>query len=878
MSFSDILIPRKEVLRKEGIQGIIDLENLRSKKRKTIETSPEEFLNLTFPTGDVKTVLENLHQRFNSSEPTAGLFLLEGFKGSGKSHLELLIYHLFTNSRLGQEWLKKNNLECILPENAIVTIHKFTDFPMDSLWTLVFEKLNASTLLEKDSLPNLDKLREALNGKQLVLILDEVELGFDSIPNKHQKAQNLSFLQMLSEEANRSENASVTIFASVYDANNEPGATLKRVPRIDIKFSEPQDRKRVVLHRLFSNYGLHDKAKVETVVQSYVNQWKRNDVLIDEKYIDEFKESYPFSPELMDMLMNRVLRKNFQGNRGPLGLLGRVVRNNHKIANVLTAAHLNLNDKGISNLLIDLDPNQVFIQCAQNDLNDLQERVLANEIVSATLIATLSSTGNIKGIKDYELARQIINPDVDYNDYTTTLFALEKYGAFFQHTEDNYFFDTQEKPYAKVEYKSLRIDDGKALEFALDRWSKYVFNDASAVVLRDLKIVKSQLMQLDKNSPRIVLSPNRLQDNEREELYKGLENQNLVILLEPRSDSFSVFTNQDIIKWAKLSLAAADLKTSASSYDRKRQYERIEIENAKYIDDAFRKAGLSYVIIRVENGKLKFELESLSKAYTRQDVIDYLKQNVYPRQVFEEHILKGIELRKESKGDWILNLNIKQILDIYRKTLGFPVLLAYTNLIHAIKILCVEKKIGLSHSRKSFCGSNPTYSESEWSDVIIVEPFFDEREAKSTTVPSGKESVEDSATAKFESEEETTSDVSDLIEIQNIYTTNLNSTGGLRQEIASKLNNIEDAVIRKVRFTIYFNKSKVELNTLPVSLRGQLTGQSDVYFELAITKNGAFSKSQVEQMAEQLTSFPGASYKAELGIEIKKSEVIDERQ
>ena len=190
----------------------------------------------------------------------------------------------------------------------------------------------------------------------------------------------------------------------------------------------------------------------------------------------------------------------------------------------------------------------------------------------------------------------------------------------------------------------------------------------------------------------------------------------------------------------------------------------------------------------------------------------------------------------------------------------------------------LKKKIGLSHSRKSFCGSNPTYSESEWSDVIIVEPFFDEREAKSTTVPSGKESVEDSATAKFESEEETTSDVSDLIEIQNIYTTNLNSTGGLRQEIASKLNNIEDAVIRKVRFTIYFNKSKVELNTLPVSLRGQLTGQSDVYFELAITKNGAFSKSQVEQMAEQLTSFPGASYKAELGIEIKKSEVIDERQ
>ncbi len=94
MSFSDILKPRNEVLKGAAIQGIIDLENLRNNKRKNLESSPKDFFDFTFPTSDIKYVLAKLHERFNSSSQTEGLFLLEGFKGSGKSHLEFLIYYL----------------------------------------------------------------------------------------------------------------------------------------------------------------------------------------------------------------------------------------------------------------------------------------------------------------------------------------------------------------------------------------------------------------------------------------------------------------------------------------------------------------------------------------------------------------------------------------------------------------------------------------------------------------------------------------------------------------------------------------------------------------------------------------------------------------
>ena len=116
MSFSTILKPRNEVLKGDGIQGIIDLENLRNNKRKTLESSPKEFFDLTYPTSDIKYVLAKLDERFNSSSQTAGLFLLEGFKGSGKSHLELLIYYLLSSPEFANQWLKKYNIKCTAAE------------------------------------------------------------------------------------------------------------------------------------------------------------------------------------------------------------------------------------------------------------------------------------------------------------------------------------------------------------------------------------------------------------------------------------------------------------------------------------------------------------------------------------------------------------------------------------------------------------------------------------------------------------------------------------------------------------------------------------------------------------------------------------------
>ena len=727
MSFSDIVLPRPEVLKKDGIEGVIDIENLKDTKKKSVESRPEDFFDLTYPTADVKLVLENLHQRFNSSERSAGLYLLEGFKGTGKSHLELFVYHLFTNRIFADAWLVKHKLTCKLPNDAVVVIHKFTDFPLDSIWHFVFSKLGLASSTDPRKVPNLDELRSALSGRKLVLIFDELEMGIQSIANDHIRKQNILFLQQLSEESNRTDGASVTLFASVYDANIEPGDTLKRVQRIDVKFSEPVDRQNVILHRLFLNAQSLDRAKIENVILSYANHWKKTGIDVDEKYLDRFRKCYPFSPELIDMFLHRVLRQNFQGNRGPLGLLANAVRNTYKKVDVITAAHVDITDIGIRNRLTDLDPGQHILNCAQADLRDLQSLLFAPEIVSITLSATLTSSGSIRGINEPELNRQAIKPGDDYNVYQATLQALDKLGAYFQHSEGNYFFDTQEKPYAKVEYGALRIDAHDAREYSLNRWKTYVFGDSNAVIYRDSAQVRAALSQIDKNSLRFVLAPHRLEDVQRSLIYHGAEIRNQIVLLEPKSDTFNALDNPDLVKWAQLAKSAFELMGTTTDAERKRQYDRIGNENIRYIDEAFRKAGLYYVLIHASNNgeqSLQLELEPIGSAANRGDVLTQLQQNVFPRQRFEDHIIEC--LQDDKLKSVIIDKTIGEIKALYKKTLGFPVFTAETILTQAFTQLCKDKRIGLKNSRSRHCGSTPSYSGSEWNDVLVVEAFPEE--------------------------------------------------------------------------------------------------------------------------------------------------------
>lgn len=57
-------------------------------------------------------VIETIRRHFSDDRDAAGLFLFEGLKGSGKSHLLLLAYHLFLNPGAAQDWLGEECMPC----------------------------------------------------------------------------------------------------------------------------------------------------------------------------------------------------------------------------------------------------------------------------------------------------------------------------------------------------------------------------------------------------------------------------------------------------------------------------------------------------------------------------------------------------------------------------------------------------------------------------------------------------------------------------------------------------------------------------------------------------------------------------------------------
>jgi hypothetical protein len=183
-----------------------------------------------------------------------------------------MIYHLFKNHQIALEWLNENELSCKIPLDAVVIINKFTDDPHDSIWNMIFEALGTKAKKGRTH-PKLAEFEKALGYRKIILIFDELEQGIKVIGDPALQAQNIAFLQMLSEFSNRSKR--VTMFASIYSAQEEPGSTFKRVPRCVVQFDNAKDQSRIILHRLFENYKKFDKASILPVLDSYVQLLKQ---------------------------------------------------------------------------------------------------------------------------------------------------------------------------------------------------------------------------------------------------------------------------------------------------------------------------------------------------------------------------------------------------------------------------------------------------------------------------------------------------------------------------------------------------------------------------------------------------------------------------
>ena len=584
------------------VDSVIDLEKIRSGPKNCMEGNPEVFFSLTYPSSDISAMLRALSRRYGpkrSETGEAGVFLAESVKGLGKSHALLTAYHLFSQPEHASLWMQSLGFPWTKPKDPVVIVEKFTDqtLPFDSLWTALGHELDADW--DSAHPPPLDRFREALSERPLILIFDELERGIANITDPARKSQNLSFLQMVSEEANR--NPQVTLFAAIYDGTNDPGAILKRVPRLELRFRSPDDRAAIVRHRLFADAESYDETAADALIQSYSNIWKRLGVDTSDEYLSRLKNAYPFLPELIELIFERITESSgFQGTRGALGLLAAMLDASPSGSFLLTAAHCKLTDNACADRLQDLDPSATLINCAASNLRDLSGQPYAESLASAVLLTSLAPMGRMRGVSREELVRHVVALGCDPNQFESSLQAFRTYGSFFHEREGRFFFDLEENEYAKVALATIHIQDEIARDEIQKIWKQDLFGDMKQTVFfSDPDKTRLALDAVSKNMPRYVLSPRRLSDIERHGLYFGAEQRNRILLFEPRDDKVNHFNNPDLLAFAKKSLAAADLVLSAASAERRNRYEAIAGKERKNVRDTIRTSGLMYVKIEM---------------------------------------------------------------------------------------------------------------------------------------------------------------------------------------------------------------------------------------------------------------------------------------
>lgn len=387
-----------------------------------IEQDPEQFLDITYPTGDLIKLLRSIE--IGQDRPV----VLMGERGQGKSHLMVTLYHVFKNpdkSKLWIEgWKKKDksldNFDLNIKNNMMVIAESLQKQNYKFLWDILLDRHPKGEYIRgkwegmgerKTDILSHDLIVEMLQLQPVVLILDEFQTWYEGLTNTKQypwKNWAFNFIQILSEIAKERPDL-LTLVVSVRNGSTEAYQQIHRVNPIVVDFkgeNSKRDRKRLLIHRIFENRRHVYDEDILKLIKVHINEYIRllNIPETEQEHLkQEFIDTWPFAPYLMNLLEDHVLvATDAQETRELIKILVNLYKAHKDTAVVITPAHFTINDK--SSEIVDLldilsnDENIKLKDKAVRNLEAIYEAIKmpeytvphAKEIISSLWVRSLS--------------------------------------------------------------------------------------------------------------------------------------------------------------------------------------------------------------------------------------------------------------------------------------------------------------------------------------------------------------------------------------------------------------------------------------------------------------------------------------------------------
>jgi hypothetical protein len=444
-----------------------------------------ELLEITYPTSDVQRALQAV-----SASAAGRPVVFIGQRGRGKSHIMGLLHHAFLNPVPVESWaagwsarIQSARLTGLTLQRGFLPITEtMSNWEYHSLWDVIFNRHPKGAYYRGrfeqagTPVPSKSLLQDLFNEQHTALILDELQTWFDGLhdeqadhgPKRRQWA--FSFIQILSELATERPDL-LCLVASVRDNSTEAYRQIHRVGPTLIDFkgeTAREDRKRLVLHRLFENRDNFTDLEIEQTVDVYACE--RNRLLYSDKtdadkarLRQEVVACWPFAPELLSLLEDNILMADAaQSSRDLIRTLAEVYKVRGGQTPILTPSDFSIDDDscGVLSLLdamaASADQEQLR-EKARRNLQALRDASIpaphALGVVSALWMRSLSAAHDAGGTRQEVQLDMTGRTAVDDNAFTAELveildnsFNIHEVGT----TDKRFCFKLPENPVSKV--------------------------------------------------------------------------------------------------------------------------------------------------------------------------------------------------------------------------------------------------------------------------------------------------------------------------------------------------------------------------------------------------------------------------------------------
>jgi hypothetical protein len=578
---SDYITPAEEIQSSDGsitsdnLLDEVSLYNLYD-TRESPEQDAERILNITYPTSTLRKIIRHTSEKFDSgSSVSDGAHIISGEFGSGKSHIELVLYHLLSSPDLGEKWLDDNGIDAVLPSDTRTGALQMLNLDQDynKLHVAVGEYLGIDAWTEGDP-PGVHDIRDALEGRPTAVFIDEFERWFGMSGRSDYRDDNLGFLQNLLEAAGRDDTPLVVYVSLLFEEADVQDILPRTNPfRHDLS-SRRNEKIRFILHRLVGE--VIDPDSLRSLAKEYTDVYRNNGQIQLSDYQnveDRIEQCYPFHPFTLDTLMDKFSeQQGHQDARGLLHLLTEILADNYEVNDLILTGDIDVFEYTGWFRFIDGELVSKYL----NDYHRLGEAPSSDrdgektfdpyieELLNIVLLHSLARGGD-EGANKREMLMGTMRKGENAHEIIQT-FKEDVYGHAWHVFRINgeYAFNTDENPAARIEKKAEDIHKDTATHRVERLITEDLFDGHNNVHI--LNPVNTEQEIPDNKTLKIVVPLSAKQNQQAynqqfEELTTGQEREfnNTLVLVTPQKRS-SVDSNSGIRELARKVVAGEQLQ------------------------------------------------------------------------------------------------------------------------------------------------------------------------------------------------------------------------------------------------------------------------------------------------------------------------------